>query len=163
MTQSIRSPQALQPVIVPSDGGEARWWFQSLAVIKATSANTGGQMTVVEATEPPGAEAPWHVHHREDESFWILDGDAVFEVGDTIFEAKTGDYIFGPHGIPHRYTAGDNGCRMLFITTPGGFEELVIQMSEPAGSRTVPPSSDEEPDWKRVAAVAEAHGCELLG
>ncbi len=113
-------------------------------------------------TEPPGAQAPLHVHHREEEAFWILEGSATFEVGDTTIEARAGDYLFGPRDIPHRYTAGDAGCRMLFICTPGGFEDLVREMSEPAESRTLPPPSEEEPDFERVAAVAEAHGCELL-
>jgi quercetin dioxygenase-like cupin family protein len=132
-------------------------------VVKATAADTGGQMTIVEVTEPPGAESPLHVHHREDEGFWILEGDVVFEVGGTTIEAHAGDYAFGPRGIPHRYTVGSAGCRMLFITTPGGFEDLVIAMSEPAGSRTLPPPLKEEPDWAQVAAIAKAHGCELLG
>jgi len=52
---------------------------------------------------------------------------------------------------------------MLYIVTPGGFEGLVREMSAPAQSRTLPPATDEEPDWERVAAVAKAHGCELLG
>ena len=47
--------------------------------------------------------------------------------------------------------------------TPGGFEGLVREMSVPAGSRTLAPPSDEEPDLERVAAVAQAYGCELLG
>ncbi len=152
----------LAPVAVPGGEGEARWWFGALAVIKATSADTGGQMTIVEVTEAPGAEAPLHVHHREDEAFWILEGDVTLEVGDTTIEAHAGDYAFGPREIPHRYTVGDAGCRMLFICTPGGFEDLVIGMSEPAATRTLPPPSDEEPDWERVAAVAKANYCELL-
>ncbi len=52
---------------------------------------------------------------------------------------------------------------MLFICTPGGFEDLVIGMSRPAESLTLPPSSTAEPDWDRVGAVAAASGCELLG
>ncbi|CAN5543527.1 cupin domain-containing protein [soil metagenome] len=163
MTQTMRHTENLQPFAVASDGGEARWWFAGLAVIKATARDTGGQMTIVEMMEPPGAEAPLHVHHREDEAFWILEGSATFEVGDVTIEAKTGTYLFGPRGIPHRYTVGDAGCRMLFITTPGGFEDLVIGMSQPAASRTLPPPSDEEPDWEQVAAVARENGCELLG
>ena len=55
----------------------------------------------------------------------------------------------GPRDIPHRYTVGPNGCRMLFICTPGGFEDLVREMSVPAESRTLPPPSDEEPDLER--------------
>ena len=116
----------------------------------------------LEITEPPGAEAPLHVHHREDEAFWVLEGDVTLEVGGTTIEASAGDYAFGPRGIPHRYTVGDRGCRMLFICTPAGFETLVREMSEPAAARTLPPATDALPDLERVAAVAEANGCELL-
>lgn len=154
--------RTLEPVIVHGNEGEARWWFGALAVIRATAADTGGQMTIVEMHEPPGAEAPLHVHHREDEAFFILEGSATMQVGDETFEVKAGDYAFGPRDIPHRYTVGDEGCRMLFICTPGGFEHLVREMSVPAESRTLPPPTDEEPDLGRMAAVAEANGCELL-
>jgi len=152
----------LEPAAVRSDEGEARWWFAALAVIKATAADTGGSMTIVEMTEPPGAEAPLHVHHREDEAFWILEGSVTLYVGDAVIEASAGDYAFGPRDIPHRYVVGPAGCRMLFICTPGGFENLVREMSVPAASRTLPPPSDEAPDFERVAAIARANGCELL-
>lgn len=162
MTQETSQAQGLAPVAVRSDEGEARWWFGALAVIKATAANTGGQMTIVEITEAPGTEAPLHVHHREDEGFWILEGDATIEVGNTTIKARAGDYAFGPRDIPHRYTVGEAGCRMLFIFTPGGFEDLIMEMSEPAGSRSLPPPSEEEPDMERIQAIAQAHGAELL-
>ncbi len=162
MTREISQAQTLKPVAVTKDAGEARWWFGSLAVIKATAADTGGQMTILEITNPPGFAGPLHVHHREDEGFWILEGDATFEVGDTTIEAHAGDYAFGPRDIPHRYTVGDAGCRMLFIFTPGGFEDLLIATSEPAGSRTLPPPSEEAPDLERIAAIAKAYGNELL-
>jgi quercetin dioxygenase-like cupin family protein len=164
MTEQVQSEQELKAVVVRSDEGDARWWFSALAVIRATGADTGGGMTIVEMTEPPGADGPLHVHHREDEAFWILEGSATFQVGDTTIEARAGDYLFGPRHIPHKYTVGDAGCRMLFICTPGdNFEHLVSEMSVPAASRTLPPPSEEEPDWGRIAAIAEAHGCELLG
>ena len=106
--------------------------------------------------------APLHVHHREDETFWILEGDVTFKIGDTTVEAHAGDVAFASRGIPHRYTVGRSGCRMLFLMTPGGLEGLVRDMSVPARTRTLPPPSDEEPDWVHVAAVARAYGCELL-
>ena len=142
----------------------ARWWFDGLAVIKAGAADTNGQLTVVEVTEPPNAEAPLHVHHREDEAFYVLEGSATIYVGDEdAVEAHPGDFAFGPRGVPHRYTVGPDGCRMLFICTPAGFEDLVIRMSRPAESLTLPPASTEEPDWEHVASVAAANQCELLG
>jgi quercetin dioxygenase-like cupin family protein len=155
--------QVLEAMSTQSGEGEARWWFGALAEIKVTAEQTGGLLSIIEITEPPNSAGPLHVHHREDEGFWILDGDVTFEVGDVTIEASAGDFAFGPRGIPHRYTVGDAGCRMLYVLTPGGFEGLVREMSVPAESRTLPPASDEEPDWEHVAAVAKAHGCELLG
>jgi quercetin dioxygenase-like cupin family protein len=152
----------LVPVLTGRGEGEARWWFGALAEIKLAAEQTGGTLSLIEVTEGPGAAAPLHVHHREDETFWILDGDVTFEVGDTTIDAQAGDVAFAPRGIPHRYTAGPAGCRMLFLMTPGGFEDLVRGMSVPAQARTLPPPSDAEPDWEHVAAVAKAHGCELL-
>jgi quercetin dioxygenase-like cupin family protein len=160
MTQDM---QALAPTATRTGEGEARWWFAGLAEIKVTAEQTGGLLSILEITEPPNAAAPLHVHHREDESFWILEGDVTLEVGGSTIEAHAGDFAFGPRGVPHRYTVGDAGCRMLFIMTPGGFEALVRDMSVPARQRTLPPPPDAEPDWEHVAAVARAYGCELLG
>jgi quercetin dioxygenase-like cupin family protein len=159
----MTTQQTREPAAVSTGEGEARWWFESLAVIKATSADTAGQMTIIEVTEPPGTQGPLHVHHREDEAFWILEGSATLYVGDVVIEAGPGDYAFGPRDVPHRYDVGPDGCRLLFICTPGGFEDLVREMSVPAESRTLPPPSVEPPDMELVAAIAVAHGCELLG
>ena len=158
---------ALEPLAVLAGGGEARWWGDGLAVIKATAADTGGQMTILEITERPDKDAPLHVHHKEDEGFWILDGSATFEVGDQTIDANAGDYVFGPRDIPHRYRSGPDGCRMLFIFTPGGFEDLLRVVSRPAESHTMPPPGEEEPppsdeEMERMQAVIQAHGCELL-
>jgi mannose-6-phosphate isomerase-like protein (cupin superfamily) len=160
MTQDA---ELLAPMATPSGEGDARWWLGALAEIKVTAEQTGGLLSILEINEPPNMAGPLHVHHREHEGFWILEGDATFEVGDVTIEASAGDFVFGPRDIPHRYTVGDAGCRMLYIMTPGGFENLVRDMSVPAESRTLPPPPEEEPDWERVAAVASANGCELLG
>jgi len=167
MTQDTAHRPALEPVAVPVANGEARWWGDGLAEIKATASDTGGQMTILEITEPPDKAAPLHVHHTEDEGFWILDGSATFEVGDKVIEARAGDYLFGPRHIPHRYTTGPEGCRMLFIFTPGGFEELLVAVSRPADSRTLPPPGEEVPppsdeELEHIRAVIQGHGCELL-
>jgi quercetin dioxygenase-like cupin family protein len=141
----------------------ARWWFDALAVIKATADTTNGQLAIIEVTEPPGTQAPLHVHHVEDETFYVLEGSVTLHIGDETIEARAGDVAFGPRDVPHRYDVGPDGCRMLFICTPGGFERLVREMSRPAESLTLPPPSDEEPDWDHVARVAKENGCELLG
>jgi quercetin dioxygenase-like cupin family protein len=165
MANETTSAQALKPIAVRSDEGEPRWWFGNLAVIKTTADDSAGQLTIVEITAPPGLEVPLHVHHRDDEGFWILEGDLTFEVGDATIEAHAGDYVFGPRNIPHRYTVANDGCRMLFIMVPGGLEDLIRATSEPAPSRTVPPPPDGPPDpaeIERLKALVAEHGYELL-
>src|SRR4029079_3907616 len=107
MTQHTIAP-TLDPVAVPAGQGEALWWLGMLAEVKATAEDTGGLLSIMEITCAPGMEAPLHVHHNEDEAFWITDGDVTFYVGDEVIEAQAGDYLFGPREIPHRYTVGNS-------------------------------------------------------
>jgi quercetin dioxygenase-like cupin family protein len=165
MTQQTTQAPALEPRAVRKEEGEARWWFGALAELKATAADTGGQMTIIEVTEHPGAEAPLHVHHRDDEGFWILEGEVTFEVGGETIEASAGDYVFGPREVPHRFTVGDQGCRMLFILVPGGIEEVIRATSQPAASRALPPPPEAEPTPEEIEglkAIVKKHGYELL-
>src|SRR2546425_1549531 len=128
------SSQTLPAQALARGEGDARWWFGQLATIKATAADTGGAYTLVEIEVGPGYSTPLHVHHREDEGFWMLEGSATFEVGDNTFEAMPGTHLFGPRGIPHRWAAGPDGARLLYLFAPGGFEELIEAMSVPADS-----------------------------
>jgi mannose-6-phosphate isomerase-like protein (cupin superfamily) len=151
------SPLALGP-----GEGEARWWLGSLAVIKATSRDTDGRFALVEITENEG-ETPLHVHHREDETFWVLEGDIEFEVGGRRFEAGPGTMLFGPRGVPHRYAVKRGPARMLFLFTPGGFEDLLRATSEPAAERRIPGEHEAVPDYDALPGTVERYGCELLG
>jgi quercetin dioxygenase-like cupin family protein len=148
---------------VRSDEGEARWWLGALAIIKATAADTGGSLTILEVTDPPGVKAPMHVHHREDEAFWVLEGEVTFEVGGKSIDASAGDFVFGPRDIPHRYEVGETGSRMLFALTPGGFEDLVRATSDPARTRSLPPADHPMPDEEQMMAAQAAAGCDLVG
>jgi quercetin dioxygenase-like cupin family protein len=158
----MEAKQTLTTASVPKGEGEARWWFGMLTEIKATAADTGGQFSLVQVTCPPGYQAVRHVHHREDEGFWIVDGDVTLEVGGTLIEAHAGDYAFGPRDIPHSFSVGNSGCRMLFLLTPGGFEELIRATSEPARGRVVPPPATEPPDIARMNQIVARYGAEIV-
>jgi len=144
--------------------GEARWWLGGLATVKATGKQTDGRYTLVEVLEPEG-EQPFHVHHREDEGFWVLEGELTFEVGEETIKASPGTFLFGPRDVPHRYTVDSGPAKLLFILSPAGFEEFIYATSEPARKYTLPPSPEGPPseaEMEQLAAVAREYGAELL-
>ena len=101
--------QATTEATVPTAGaeeGEARWWWGNLAVLKLTGEDTRGGLTVVEVTMGPGRMAPPHVHHREEETFLVTQGQLTFQIGEQTINAGPGDVVVGPRDIPHRFAAG---------------------------------------------------------
>jgi mannose-6-phosphate isomerase-like protein (cupin superfamily) len=146
--------------------GEAWWCLGMLATIKASSEQTGGKYFVVEILAPDGYGSVVHVHHREDEGFYILEGEMNFYVGDQMIKAHPGSYLFGPRDVPYAFTVESGPARLLFVFSPAGLEGLIREMGEPARSMTVPPQLDEEPDEaerERTAAIGARYGAEILG
>ena len=149
-----------------SGEGEALWWIGMLAIIKATKEQTGGQYTLVEILAPEGFASPLHVHHFEDEGFYMLEGEMTFYVGDQTIKAQPGSFLFGPKKVPHAFTVDSGPARLLFVLSPAGFEDLVREMGEPARELTIPPQQEASPDeaeMQRMAAIAARHGNEILG
>jgi mannose-6-phosphate isomerase-like protein (cupin superfamily) len=141
--------------------GEPRWFFGSLARVLAGSADTAGSYTMLELEMPPNLEAPLHVHRWEDEGFYVLEGSATIYVGDDSVELGPGEHAFGPRNIPHRFTIGPDGARMIWVLTPGGFEDFVHEASVRAETLTVaPPDIGPPPD---IAEIALRYGNEILG
>jgi mannose-6-phosphate isomerase-like protein (cupin superfamily) len=149
--------------------GEALWWFGLLATIKATKEQTGGLYSLVEILAPDGYGSVLHVHHQEDEGFYILEGELTFYVGDKTIKARPGSFLFGPKDVPHAFSVDSGPARLLFVLSPAGFEGLIREMGEPARSLTVPPqpAQPEEPpdeaEMERLAALGARYGAEQLG
>jgi mannose-6-phosphate isomerase-like protein (cupin superfamily) len=144
----------------PTARGQKRWFFGMLAEVKASAADTGGQYTLVEITAPPGLQAPLHVHYREDEGFYVLEGSVTLQVGDDSVELGPGQHAYGPRDVPHRFTVGPDGARMIWVLAPGGFEDFVEEVTVPAAAPTVPPPSVVPPE--NAAEIVLRHGMELL-
>ena len=153
--------------------GEARWWGGGLATIKAPGKQTGDLYSIVEVLEPQGAQAPFHLHRNEDEAFYVLEGEMTFHVGEETYKAGPGSFVFGPKDIPHTYTVDSGPARLLFILSPAGFEGFIEAVSEPARTRTLPPSQPEAPsnetemadeaETESFAVLEARYGCEILG
>ena len=144
----------------PTARGQQRWFFGMLAEVKASSADTGGRYTFVEMTAPAGLQVPLHVHHTEDEGFYVVEGSITVQLGEELIEVGAGEHAYGPHGVPHRFTVGPDGARMLWILAPGGFEDFIEEVSVPAETPTVPPAHILPPE--NAAEIVLKHGNELL-
>ena len=138
-------------------------WFLSLPTwIRASGAETGGTISLIEQLIPPGFASPWHVHHNEDESFYVIDGRVTVVAANRSVTLSAGDYAFGPRGIPHGFRIeGSKPARVLLMTSGGTFAEFIREMSQPADGGTV--SEPNEADLQKLVAAAENYGLSILG
>jgi len=163
LSMSATAPTAVSPITLRQGEGESLWFLGVLATIKASSETTEGRVAVIEHFAPQGAGSPLHVHHNEDEWFYVTEGELSFWVGGQLIDAPEGSFVYGPRGIPHTFTVTSPEARFLLVTEPAGFERFLRALSEPALSLTIPPPATEPPDFARLAATAAEHGIEILG
>lgn len=104
----------------------------------ADSKATGGKYAMYEAFVRQGLEPPPHTHTREDEIFYILEGEATFQSGDVVTQAKPGDHIFQPRGELHWFKVKTSTLRGIIMVTPGGLENAFKTRGIPATSLELP-------------------------
>ena len=92
---------------------------------------TGGSLSLVDMTVPKGAAPPRHVHTREDETFYVMEGTIRFEVGDEVITAEAGQAVFAPRNVEHQFFIESAHARMLTLLTPGDFANYFVEFSEP--------------------------------
>ena len=129
----------------------------------ATGADTGGQFALFEAKALPGFEPPPHTHQHEDETYYILEGEAWFKVGDEEFTAKKGDFIFLPRQVMHDFKIKSDRLHCLVGLYPAGVEQYFIEMTNPAPSLDIPPVATEPspPEFReKMARLNEQFGIE---
>jgi mannose-6-phosphate isomerase-like protein (cupin superfamily) len=129
-----RGPRAF---LIPPDGGEViRAPTGSSTLIKARAESTDGTVALLEHTIPPKAGPPLHVHVREDEMWYILEGVLRFKAADEIFRAPVGSFVFVARGTPHcLQNVGDRPARYLEFFIPAGMERYFEELSrQPADS-----------------------------
>ncbi len=149
----------------PSKSGEKEVinWLGELAIIHADSKQTHGQFAMVELFATKEGEVPWHIHHREDEGFYLLEGEMTLYIGATEKKMKPGDFVWAPKDIPHRYSVDSaNYARVLMTFSPPGFEEFVRATSEPAKDLTPLKPASDSIDFGKVAELALTYGAEFV-
>jgi mannose-6-phosphate isomerase-like protein (cupin superfamily) len=123
--------------------------------VKADAASTGGAVSVLEATEPPGFGPPVHVHHDAAEAFYVLEGEYVMHLDGENVRCPAGSFVFIPVDVPHGFTVGDVPSRKLNFYFPAAMTGYFDDLAAALARDTV---SDDE-----LGQVAQAHGMEIVG
>jgi len=145
------------PYLQAFDEEAVNWFLGCQVWRRAGAAQTGGAFGLIEQIVPPGLGSPYHIHHDEDEAFYLLEGEIRFFSEGRSWVLGAGGFAFLPRGIPHGFrTEGDTPSRSLLLATPAGLEEFVAELSSP-----LPPSGP--PDLGAVIAVAGRYGLDILG
>ena len=134
-------------------------FFGSPTVMRSTGETTDGHFFLLEhLAMPPGMASPYHVHHNEDEAFYILEGTVAFLCDETWHLAGPGTWVYGPREIPHGFRVmGTTPARMLLLGAPAGFEQFVFELRMPLDAAPAPP------DMALLIATAARYGVDILG
>ena len=121
----------------------------------ATSEETGGRYSMFEATVLPGGGPPPHIHRREDETFYVLEGEITFQVGDERRVAKSGTFVHMPIGILHAFkNEASQPAKMLISFAPAGLEEMFFEVGKDLAEGETP----DEPSPEEIEKLLEAAG-----
>jgi quercetin dioxygenase-like cupin family protein len=153
----------LAPIALGPGEGEHFWFFGGLTTIKADGAGTGGRMMLTEQTAPLGSGSPLHLHHNEDEWFYVLEGELTIWVAGQTVVAPAGAFVFGPRDVPHTFIVSSDEARFLLVTQAAGFEDFIRTLGTPAPVAEIPPAPAEPPAMAPVLQAAADHGIEILG
>lgn len=149
--------------VLAADEGDARWFCGCLFDWKAQSAATDGALSAVVTTIVRGAEPPEHVHSREDEAFFVLEGTITFKVGDEIRAVGSGGWVWAPRGLPHTFALQTDTAKTLILLLPGGCEEVFHEFGRRAEQRELPPEGEPLPDLDLMMARDGELGVTYVG
>jgi mannose-6-phosphate isomerase-like protein (cupin superfamily) len=148
---------------VPPGEGRHVWHIDNLMTFKALATDTGGRLALWEQSLPERSSPPLHVHHHDDEAWYVLEGSLTFQVADETYAAGAGSFLWAPRGLPHTFRVDSPTARILGIAVPAGFEQFFLETGRPAEQPTIPPPPDGPPDLDGLVAAAARHGADLLG
>jgi quercetin dioxygenase-like cupin family protein len=133
---------------MPGTGRSVDLGVVSMRVIAGGEATTGGNFTLAEFYgSGSGAWTVPHLHEGFEESFYVLDGQFTFSIGDTSVEATSGTYLLVPRGTAHTIEAAEGGGRFLTLMVPGGLEEMFFELGE------LPPNAIRDPAVRAAIAA----------
>jgi quercetin dioxygenase-like cupin family protein len=142
--------------------GERIWIVADTMTLKATGESTGGSLVLIENLTAPGGGPPPHVHTREDEFFYVLNGTFEILIGGELHALEPGGFAYVPRGTVHNFrNTAETPSRILVGFTPGGIEGFFRASGRPAtDDGPAPPVDDDE--IARTMAAAPRYGLEAV-
>ena len=160
MTDSIAPVTA--SVISGPDAQAAIWFLGALAQVRVSGEQTGGAFALADHLARRGNASPVHVHDRDDETFFVLDGELRVFAGDEEHTAGPGTVAVLPRRLRHAYVVTSATARFLTVHTPAGFEQFAAEVGQPAQALTLPPPPGGPPDFAALAQAAARHQITIL-
>jgi quercetin dioxygenase-like cupin family protein len=137
------------------------WWKSGRITVKTAGAETGQAFSQIETDDPRGSGPPLHLHHNEDETFYVLDGEVTFLVGEERIDVGPGGFLFAPRDIPHAYVVRSERARMLVTASPGGIEQVFVTLGVPVTGGE--PPTDAVLPMEEAVRLFASYGAEILG
>jgi quercetin dioxygenase-like cupin family protein len=142
------------------------WWpYQPLVgryTVKIGADQTDGRLFQLLGRDRRGGAPPLHIHHREDETFYVIAGEMTLFLGDRRIEASAGDFAFLPKDIPHAFLVTSDRAEYLTSFSPAGAERFFPEVA-PRVVPGEPAPAPREPDPEEFARIAASYGIELVG
>lgn len=121
--------------------------------VKVSGGQSAGAYTLVEMTHPPNVGPALRIHPKAPEAYYILEGEYAIRYGEKLVQAKAGDFVFIPKGMPHNYQSGPQGGRVLVIS-PAGLEQYFASLADLLRQGPV--------SWEQEQGIARRYGQEFL-
>ena len=148
--------------VLKAGEGKSYWVVGDLYTILASGEDTGGAYALMHAVVPPGGGPPPHVHRREDEAFYVLEGEVAFHADGRDFAATVGTWVTLPKGSKHTFNnTGLATAKMLIFFKPSGLERYFAEVGLEATDRSLPPPPVTPAEIERLLAVAPKYGLEI--
>ena len=142
------------------------WWPYQPHVGRYTgkigAEQTDGHLFQLLCRDQRGGAPPLHIHHREDETFYVIAGEITFLVGGQRIEATAGDFVFAPKGVSHAFLVTSDHAEYLTSFSPAGAERFFAEVAPSVVPREPAPAPS-EPDPEEFARIAASYGIEIVG
>ena len=158
----IRGIASMNNGVTVAGEGRSIWVIGDRYTIKCSGNDTSGAYALIEAIVPPGGGPPPHIHSREDEAFYVLEGELQFLAEGQSFTATSGAWVTLAKGSLHFFkNIGTKPARMLIVVTPAGLEDFFLEVGREAIEGETEPVAPTPEDIQKLIQAAPKYGLEI--